>query len=295
MPGKYEKYESRLNSFNNKYKVNFSFESYESQSLKEKNLVAPLKGVKGVSRENLKYRNAFLNIYKECVGNMVDEKLNTFKPEELAQEFEKLMTDYRQYCSENGETAPEANGGWMGTENMDAMRDTVNSIRSPRVNEATERYLSGELRVRDVRSYVRGLAGEDGNHIRHLSPEELANVMVYRNAIKNAVESRSFWWKRIHPFKNRAEQKAVGVLDEIVSINTENDVAAQVLVDGDAIDKAKNALESANNHLEEQLRERAPRGERMNMDFLSENANVRDVSGRVNDHQAPQRANNLQV
>ena len=295
MPGKYENYESRLNSFNNRYNVNFSFESYDSQSLKEKNLVSPLKGVKGISRENLKYRNAFLNIYKECVQNMVDKKLNTFKPEELVQEFEKLMTDYRQYCSENGETAPDVNGGWMGTENMDAMRDTVNSIRSPRVNEATERYLSGELRVRDVRSYVRGLAGEDGSHIRHLSPEELANVMVYRNAIKNAVDSRPLWWKIIHPFKNNAEQKAVGVLDELVSINTENDIAAQALVDGDAIDKAKNALESANNHLEEQLRERAPRGERMNLDFLSENANVREVSGRVNDHNVPQRRNNLQV
>ncbi len=295
MPGKYENYESRLNIFNNKFKVNFSFESYDSQSLKEKNLAAPLKGVKGISRENLKYRNAFLNIYKECVQNMVDKKLNTFKPEELVEEFEKLMTDYRQYCRDNGETAPDVNGGWMGTEHMDAMRDTVNSIRSPRVAHESERYLSGELRVRDVRSYVRGLAGEDGSHIRHLSPEELANVMVYRNAIKNAVESRPLWWKIIHPFKNNAEQKAVGVLDELVSINTENDIAAQALVDGDAIDKAKNALESANNHLEEQLRERAPRGERMNMDFLSENANVREVSGRVNDHQAPQRRNNLQV
>ena len=294
MPGKYENYESRLNSFNNKYKVNFSFESYDSQSLKDKNRVAPLKGVKGISRENLKYRNAFLNIYKECVGNMVDKKLNTFKPEELVQEFEKVMNDYRQYCSENGETAPEVKGGWRGTQHMDAMRATLNSIRSPRVARESERYLSGELRVRDVRSYVRGLAENNGN-MRNLRIEELANVMVYREAIKNAVESRPFWWKIIHPFKNNAEQKAVGVLDELISINMQNEVAAQTLVDGDAIDNAKNALESANNHLEEELRERAQRGERMNLDFLSENANVRDVSGRVNEHQAPQRTNNLNV
>lgn len=295
MPGKYEKYESKLNYFNNKYKVNFSFESYDSQSLKDKNRVAPLKGVTGISRENLKYRNAFLNIYKECVQNMVDKKLNTFKPEELVQEFEKLMTDYRQYCSENGETAPDVNGGWMGTEHMDAMRDTVNSIRSPRVARESERYLSGELRVRDVRSHVRALAENNGRNISNLSPEELADVMVYREAIKNAVESRSFWWKIIHPFKNNAEQKAVGALDELIGLNMQNVVAAQSLVDGEAIDNAKDALESANNHLEEELRDRAQRGERMNLDFLSENANVRDVSGRVNDHNVPQRRNNLQV
>ena len=295
MPGKYEKYENRLKSFNNRYKVNFSFESYDSQSLKEKNLATPLKGVKGISRENLKYRNAFLNIYKECVGNMVDKKLNTFKPEELVEEFEKLMTDYRQYCSENGETAPDVNGGWMGTENMDAMRDTVNSIRSPRVNDATERYLSGELRVRDVRSHVRGLAENNGRNISNLSPEELANVMVYREAIKNAVESRSFWWKMIHPFKNNAEQKAVGALDELINLNMQNVVAAQYFVDGEAIDNAKNALESANNRLEEELSNRAHRGERMNLDFLSENANVREVSGRVNEQHVPQRTNNRHV
>ena len=295
MPGKYEKYESRLKSFNNRYKVNFSFESYDSQSLKEKNLATPLKGVKGISRENLKYRNAFLNIYKECVGNMVDKKLNTFKPEELVQEFEKLMGDYRRYCNDNGETAPDVNGGWMGTEHMDAMRDTVNSIRSPRVARESERYLSGELRVRDVRAYVRGLAGNNGSNIRNLSPEELANVMVYREAIKNAVESRPLWWKIIHPFKNNAEQKAVGVLNELVSVNMTNEMAAQALVDGDAIDNAKNALESATNHLEEELRDRAQRGERINLDFLSENANIREVSGRVNEHQAPQRTNNLNV
>ena len=294
MPGKYEKYESRLKNFNNKYKVNFSFESYASQSLKEKNLAAPLKGVKGISRENLKYQNAFLKIYKECVENMVDKKYNTFKPEELVEEFEKLMTDYRQYCSENGETAPDVNGGWRGTENMDAMRATVNSIRSPRVSGETERYLSGELRVRDVRSYVRGLAENNGT-MRNLSIEELANVMVYREAIKNAVESRPLWWKIIHPFKNNAEQKAVGALDELIGLNMQNEVAAQSLVDGDAIDKAKNALESANNHLEEQLRDSAQRGERMNLDFLSENANLREVSGRINERQAPQKTNNRQV
>ena len=292
MPGKYENYESRLNSFNNRYKVNFSFESYDSQSLKEKNLVSPLKGVKGISRENLKYRNAFLNIYKECVQNMVDKKLNTFKPEELVSEFEKLMGDYRRYCNDNGEIAPDANGGWRGTENMDAMRATVNSIRSPRVARESERYLSGELRVRDVRSYVRGLAENNGS-MGNLSPEELANIMVYREAIKNAVESRPFWWKIIHPFKNNAEQKAVGVLNDIVSINMQNELAAQSLVDGDAIENAKNALESASNHLEEELIERAQRGEKLNLDFLSENANAREVSGRVNEQPASQRTNNL--
>lgn len=119
--------------------------------------------------------------------------------------------------------------------------------------------------------------------------------MVYREAIKNAVESRPFWWKIIHPFKNNAEQKAVGVLNDLVTINVQNELAAQSLVDGDAIENAKNALESASNHLEEELKDRAQRGEKLNLDFLSENANAREVSGRVNERQDLQRRNNLQV
>lgn len=289
MAGKYENYEKGLKRFNDRFKVNFSFEQYDSQSLKDKNRVAPLKGVKGISQENLKYRNAFLNIYKECVGNMMNKKYNNFNPAELAQEFEKLMNDYRQYCTDNDETAPDVNGGWRDTEAMDDMRSTLNSIRSPKVADATEKYLSGELRVRDVRAYVRRLADNGG--IRNLGAEELSNIMVYKEAIKNAVESRSIWWKIGHFFKNRAEQNAVEILNEIVQINTENDVVAQTLVDGAEIDRARNSLESANNRLVEELSDRSRRGERMNMDFLAERPNGREVSGRVNEQHVPQKEN----
>lgn len=278
MPGKYGKYEERLNSFNKKFNVNFSFEKYDLQSLKNKDLTYPLDNSADISKENLKYQNALLSIYKECVGNMMDGKSKTFNPEELAEEFEKLMNGYRKYCTDTGETAPDVNGGWEGTETMDAMRSTLSSIRPQRVTDATERYLSGELRLRDMRANVRNFAR---NGISNLSPDSLSDVMVYREAIKNAVANRSIWWKIAHPFKNNAEQKAIKVLDELISVNTENVIVAQTLVDGEVIDNAKNALVSATNHIEAELKERNPNRERMKMPFLSEKSNVKEVSQKV--------------
>ena len=290
MPNKYANYENQLKSFNAKYKVDFNFEKYDSQSLKNKNLVYPLKNSNNISKENLKYRNALLNIYKECVGNMVDNKYKhkTFNPKELAEEFEKLMNDYRKYCDDNGETAPDVNGGWEPLETMENMRSTLSSIPSQKVNNATKKYLSGELRLRDVRANVKKMAETD---IRNLSVEDLSDIMVYRAAINNAIESRSTWWKIAHPFKNNAEQKAIKILDEVISINTANEIAAQTIVDGEAIDNASNSIESAINHIEVKPEARAYKKESMKLPFLSENANVKEVSQKIEPSQVNVKSN----
>lgn len=288
MPNKYANYENQLKSFNAKYKVDFNFEKYDSQSLKNKNLVYPLKNSNNISKENLKYRNALLNIYKECVGNMVDNKYKTFNPKELAEEFEKLMNGYRKYCDDNGETAPDVNGGWEPLETMENMRSTLSSIPSQRVNNETKKYLSGELRLRDVRATVKKMA-ETG--IRNLSVADLSDIMVYRASINNAIESRSIWWKIAHPFKNNAEQKAIKILDEVISINTANEIAAQTIVDGEAIDNANNSIERAINHIEVKPEARAYKKENMKLPFLSENANVKEVSQKIEPSQVNVKSN----
>ena len=110
MANNFEAYKSFERNFNNKYKVNFSFEQYEEQKLNKKNTEPALKGQKNAGKENLKYRNALLKIYKECVQNMKDNKYKSFNPGELATDFEKLMNHYRDYCNKNDKEAPDANG-----------------------------------------------------------------------------------------------------------------------------------------------------------------------------------------
>ena len=125
MANKYESYETRLKGFNNRYKVNFSFEKYASQSLRQKNLSPALQGVRGIGNENRAYRNALLNIYKECVENMMQRKYENFKPQDLLRDFENLMNGYRDYCNDKGKRAPESHGGWKKSEAIEAMNEST--------------------------------------------------------------------------------------------------------------------------------------------------------------------------
>ena len=292
MANNFEAYASFERNFNNKYKVNFSFEQYEAQKLNKKNIEPALKGQKNIEKENLKYRNALLNIYRGCVQNMKDNKYKSFNPSELATDFEKLMNNYRDYCNKNDKEAPDVNGGWKSRETMDAMRATLATIKSDKLKDTTDKYISGELRLRDMRANVRNLTA---NGISNVSEEGLAEFMIYRESVQTAVENRSTWWKIIHPFKNNAEQKAVQALDAIINYNLENSLTAQSIVDGEVISNAKNALDRATNGIEEVVENRAPKKERMNMDFMSEKNNIVSKGERIVDDMSLKKDNIKQV
>jgi hypothetical protein len=248
--------------------------------LNKKNIEPALKDQKNVGKENLKYRNALLKIYKECVQNMKDNKYKSFNPSELATDFEKLMNHYRDYCDKNDKEAPDVNGGWEDMETIDSMRDTLATIKPEKVKDTTNRYISGNLRLRDIRANVRNLMS---NGISSVSEEGLAEIMIYRESIQTAVENRSAWWKMIHYFKNKAEQKAVEALDTIINFNLENMLTAQDIVDGEVISNAKMELDKASNSIEEEAKNRAPKKERMNMNFMSEKNNIVSKGERVVD------------
>lgn len=292
MANNFEAYANFERNFNNKYKVNFTFEQYEAQKLNKKNTEPALKGQKNIGKENLKYRNALLNIYKECVQNMKDKKYNSFNPSELATDFEKLMNHYRDYCNNNDKIAPDVNGGWTGIETMDSMRATLNTIKPEKLKDTTDRYISGKLRLRDIRATVRNLTE---NGISSVSDEGLAEIMIYKESIQTAVENRSGWWKLIHPFKNNAEQKAVEALDTIINFNLENMLTAQGIVDGEIISNAKSALDRASNSIEELVENRAPKKERMNMNFMSEKNNVVSKGERIADNVSLKKDNTKQM
>ena len=271
MANNFEAYATVERNFNNKYKVNFSFEQYAAQKLNKKNIEPALKDQKNIEKENLKYRNALLKIYKECVQNMKDNKYNSFNPDELAADFEKLMSNYRDYCNKNDKEAPDVNGGWRGRETMDSMRATLTTIKPEKLKNTTDRYISGKLRLRDMKATVRNLTAAG---ISSVSEQGLAQIMIYRESVQTAVENRSAWWRFIHPFKNNAEQKAVEALDAIININLEKSLIAQSIVDGEVISNAKTALDRATNSIEDVVETRAPKKERMNLDFMSEKNNI---------------------
>ena len=300
MANNFEAYEKLAESFNNKYKVNFSFEKYDSQRLNKKNTAPALSGNKDAGKENLKYRNALLNIYKECVENMMKKEYNTFNPYELSKDFEKLMNNYRSYCTENGKQAPDVNGGWKDREIMDGMRTTLNSMNPNKVEYTKEKYLSGQLRLRDIKKDVRDIMK---NGVSDVSAEALSNIIVYRDAIRNVVESRSILWK-LNPFnwsKSSAEQRALKGLDAVVNINMENELTADVFAEENVMPNAAKELdksvEKINSIEKEQQAAKQLDNTRVKLEMsdLAEKTNNIEKSARVEETKSLSKNNVMEV
>ena len=297
MANKYEAYETRLQSFNNRYKVNFSFEKYASQSLRQKNLSPALQGVRGIGNENRAYRNALLNIYKECVENMMQKKYENFKPQDLLRDFENLMNGYRDYCNDKGKRAPESHGGWKKSEAIEAMNETLR-IMNPKdkVDYAERKYWARELRIRDMRKFVQDhpeLARGKG------TAEQVAILETYRSALLKALETRSQGWGRFNLLRTRLEKKTCDILGAFINVNSEHTVAADDIVDENIVPKAEGALKESADAIKEmeksenkemvQGAEQKQNNERMKMDmgFMAENVNNKDVSPKIEEHDAP--------
>ena len=294
MANKYEAYETRLKGFNNKYKVNFSFEKYASQSLRQKNLSPALQGVRGIGNENRAYRNALLNIYKECVENMMQKKYESFKPHELLNDFEKLMNGYRDYCNDKRKRAPESHGGWKKSEAIEAMNETLR-IMNPKdkVDYAERKYWARELRIRDMRKFV-----QDHSEIGRgkATLEQVAILETYRSALLKALETRSQGWGKFNLARIRIEKKTCNILDALISVNSSDAIAADQIVEENIVPNAEKALndsakvvnemEKAENKEMVQGAEQKQNNERMkmNMDFMSEKVNNKDMSPKIEEH-----------
>lgn len=315
--GKFDNFKMAETVFNNKYKVNFSFEKYHSQKL-DKNTVATVSGSDNrIAKENLAYRCTLVNLYRECVENVMKLKYESFKPAELAADFEKLMDKYRTYCTENGKRAPAARGGWeKGSDVIGAMKNTLTSIeedsttfdeetnanKESRVAYTEKRYLSHNIRLRDMRQYLNELKEKyrDGGNA---TAEEMGPISIYFDTLNKVVHERSRGW-RANPFnipRKRAERKLLKQLRVFTDRHMEFSVAADDLVAEKCLPGIKGDLNKAENEVKasemQESKEMAINNENkvekehVNLGFLAENNNVKEVSQRVEQHNAPQLEN----
>lgn len=302
MANKYEAYETSLKRFNNKYKVNFSFEKYASQSLRQKNLSPALQGVRGIGNENRAYRNALLNIYKECVENMMQKKYESFKPQDLLKDFENLMDGYRDYCRDKGKRAPESHGGWKKSEAIEAMNKTL-SIMDPKnkVDYAERKYWARELRIRDMRKFVqdhRELARGEG------TAEQVAILETYRSALLKAIETRSQGWGKFNLLRARLEKKTCNILGAFIDVNSQHTVEADDIVYENIVPKAEGALKESADAIKEmeksenkemvQGAEQNNERMKMDMDFMAEKVNNKDISPKIEENNASIKNNVIQ-
>ena len=299
MANKYEAYESQLERFNNRYKVNFSFEKYDKQKLDKKNLAPAVGNVDGLSKENTKYRNALLGIYKQCVDNVIKMNYKSFDSARLIEDFENLMNGYREYCNDNGKTPPEANGGWKkGTDIIGDMSTTLSTINPVRNDYLRGEYLAGNLRIRDMKADVMQRTGKNG--MNNLSVEDLGVVSAYRDMLAEVVANRPVWWKVLNYFgKSSAEQKALKALTFIVNVNSENAISADDAMGESPIPDLQNELNTSAQKITEKdlAKAMAVNNNRVkeDMGFLAENNNVKEVSPKIEENKILEKNNVMEV
>jgi hypothetical protein len=266
--------------------------------LREKNLATALKGVRGISKENLKYRNALLGIYKQCVDNVIKNKYPGFDSAKLVEDFEKLMDGYRGYCDDKGKTPPEAKGGWKkDTDIILDMNTTLSAVNPNRLSYLKEEYLAGNLRISDMKSDVRERTGKNG--ASKLSAEDVGAVCAYRDMLEQVVASRTGWWRFWHPFKNSEEKQALEALTAIVDMNTENAIAGDSIMGKSPIPGLQDELNvSAQKMVEKELEKtNAINNNRVkeDMGFLAENNNVKEISPKIEDIKPKSKENVIEV
>ena len=251
MPSKFTGFDGKLAEFNEKYKVNFSFEKHESQSLLEEDLPELLVNQqKSFTEPNLAYHNSLLSIYRDCVENMIDKKYESFDPAALIQDFDALMSDYRDYCNSKEKPAPESLGGSATDRDiLNLMKSAISTMVSPNLVKHTERnYKSGDLSIQTMRTFLKQF--ENRNRGDNLTEEEDRKINLYAFALENIVNARTFR-TRINPFnwlRMHRENKALELANALVSkfqsyaYMSEDDFALpEKKIAEKAVDKAKSA------------------------------------------------------
>jgi hypothetical protein len=190
--------ETAAKAFSEKYGVKFSIASYNTKAETLRDVFG-----KDALKNDANYKSEFMKIFKQAFGNYVAGKTDEFKFEDMLKDFENdIMKPYREYCKEKKIPAPKAYGGWNSLTYHKDDRNFMQGISHGRSTYTEQRYVKGEIRIRDMRAYAEQLSTKEVP-----TAEEIATLQIYANALDGANSGRGFWWKVFHPVRNNAEQR----------------------------------------------------------------------------------------
>lgn len=214
MPINYSELERRAAMFNRRYGVNFNVEEFiNSTAALDDDMISLSSGKESA---NMLYRTAFRPLIKKAMENYVDNKILSFEPWTMLREFEaNVMSFYRSECEREGvgERAPDVDAGWTQSEYFQRVDRELQGMNPDKKVYTYDKYISGQLRLRDIRKYVESMGNE-------LSEPKVSTIMVYANAVSEAIKSRTRTWRFFHPFKSRAEKRDLKMLKDVIMSKT---------------------------------------------------------------------------
>lgn len=246
----FEKYQTQVNDFNQKYGVSFSFDAYEIKLKQTYHMRSAFATDPRMSAEDHVYRSTVTRLYREAMESAIAKKVASVDHSAFFKDFEKLMDNYRQYCTENKQTPPNKNGGWKsGVDVVDALQGKIANIPSDKSDFIKNNYINRSLRLRDMRADVASM-GKDGNSV---TAEELSRVIVYARALQKTINERSGWWKATHWFQGPAEKRDLNALSAFIDQHRNSDIfqKATEYATESVIDKANSDMEKAKKEIRE--------------------------------------------
>lgn len=202
--------QDKVNEFNIKYQCELDLNKFIDEVNKESK-----KG--NLNAWSDVYKSTFLDLYKKTAQNTVLGKRNSpLSGEEMLESFEyDVMTKFVVACTNVGEYIPTAKyAGMTNREACTLMKNTLNDIPNTSYsNVARNQYANGEIRIRDMVRFTRG-AIDNGNIQNNVEAQK--RIMGYAIALEKINDSRSKWWRTIHRFRNKAEQRDAALMRNLL-------------------------------------------------------------------------------
>ena len=202
--------QSVVNEFNIKYQCDLDLNKFIDAVNKQSK-----KG--NLNAWNDVYKSTFSNLYKKTVQNTVLGKRNSpLSGEKMLDAFEyDVITKFTIACTNNGEFILASKyAGMTDKEACILMKNALNEIsHTSYSNIAKNQYAKGEVRIRDMVSFTRSAI--EGANIKN-NVEAQRRIMGYAIALEKINESRSKWWRTIHRFRNRAEQRDAALMRNLL-------------------------------------------------------------------------------
>ena len=201
--------QSKVDTFNNKYYCDLDLNKFidaVNKELKRGNQNA----------WNDVYKSTFFNLYKKTAFNtFLGARNESLSGEEMLESFERdIMSDLANGCIRAGESVQASkNGGMTDIEACEAMKEHLNDIPTSYTGIARNQYTNGKMRIRDMVSFTRS-AIENGNIKNNIEAQR--RIMGYSIALDRVNDSRSRFWRTIHPFRNNAEQRDAELMRQML-------------------------------------------------------------------------------
>lgn len=193
----FSKYQYLVDEFNQRYGVDFSYSDFETEVMRKRYIA---ESRSKISEENQEYVNRFTSLFDKAFTNSVDRKIDAFTAEEIVNDYNRMMNGYSDAYKDNGTPLKQ---NWVsGSALLKEARDEMEDVKLGKQAFIEEEYLSGALRIRDMRRYAKEL-----QKVNETSPKKLSAIWNYANALQKVNDERPRWWRRIHFIRNAAEKR----------------------------------------------------------------------------------------